>query len=91
MDQNDFNELLKIQRMMAARIIQETTVDRKIEFTQKIIKQLTTDKNKKILKETIMHEAKQEGFTEEETQKFLEELIKEKTIEETEEGYIRLL
>ncbi len=89
MEENEFNELLKIQRMMAARIIQESTVDRKIEFVQ-IVNQLVPGKNKKILTETLRHEARLEGFADNEIDKFIEELINEKIITQSEDGYIRL-
>jgi len=88
MDQNEFNELLKIQRMMASRIIQETTVDNKIKLLD-LINKLVSDHNRKVQKETIIIEAKYEGFSEEETLRLIEELINDNLILEPEIGYVK--
>ncbi|MBD3208986.1 hypothetical protein GF367_01025 [Candidatus Woesearchaeota archaeon] len=88
MDQNDFNELLKIQRMMASRIIQETTVDNKIKLLD-LINRLVTDRNKKAQKETIIVEAQAEGFSETETLRLIEELLEDNLIIEPEPGYLK--
>ena len=87
MDQNDFNELLRIQRMMASRIIQETSVDNKIKLLD-LINKLVTDRNRKVQKETIIIEAQLEGFSEEETLRLIDELIKDHLIVEL-AGYVK--
>lgn len=88
MDQNDFNDLLKIQRMMASRIIQETTVDNKIKLLD-LINKLVTDRNKKVQTETIIYEAKMEGFSEDETLRLIDELISDNLIAQPEPGYVK--
>lgn len=88
MDQNDFNDLLRIQRMMASRIIQETTVDNKIKLLD-LINKLITDRNRKVQTETIILEAQMEGFTEDETIRLIDELIGDHLIMEPEPGYIK--
>lgn len=88
MDQNDFNDLLRIQRMMASRIIQETSVDNKIKLLD-LINKLVTDRNKKVQKEIVIVEAQMEGFTEDETLRLIDELIGDHLIIESEPGYIK--
>jgi DNA replicative helicase MCM subunit Mcm2 (Cdc46/Mcm family) len=88
MDQNEFNELLRIQRTMASLIIQETSVDNKIKLLD-LINKLITDRNRKVQKETILIEAHYEGFEEDETLRIIDELIKDHLITEPELGYIR--
>ncbi len=88
MDETDFNELLRIQRMMASRIIQETSVDNKIKLLD-LINKLVTDKNKKIQKEVLLFEARSEGFSENEVERLLDELKEDHLIVEPELGYIK--
>lgn len=88
MDQNDFNDLLRIQRMMASRIIQETTVDNKIKLLD-LVNKLVTDRNRKVQKETIIYEAGAEGFSEDETLRLLDELISDNMLTEPEAGYVK--
>ncbi|MBN1275622.1 hypothetical protein JXA12_05020 [Candidatus Woesearchaeota archaeon] len=88
MDQNDFNDLLRIQRMMASRIIQETTVDNKIKLLD-LINKLVTDRNRKVQTETIIIEAQAEGFTEAEALRLIDDLIDDHLITQPEPGYIK--
>ena len=88
MDQNDFNDLLRIQRMMASRIIQETTVDNKIKLLD-LINKLVTDRNRKVQTETVIVEAQLEGFSEDEAVRLIDELIADHLIIESEPGYLK--
>ena len=88
MDNNDFNELLRIQRMMAGRIIQESSVDNKIKLLD-LVNKLVTDRNRKVQKETVILEAQAEGFSEEETTRLLDELIEDDMLAEPEAGYVK--
>lgn len=88
MDPNDFNDLLRIQRMMASRIIQEASVDNKIKLLD-LINKLVTDRNRKVQTETLIIEAQAEGFTETETLRLIDELIEDHLITEPEPGYLK--
>lgn len=88
MDENEFGELLRIQRMMASRIIEETTVNNKIKLLD-LVNKLLTDRNKKIQKETIIIEAQLDGFSEVDTLRIIDELVSDKLLYEPEPGYIK--
>lgn len=88
MHNDDFNELLRIQRMMAGRIIQETTVDNKIKLLD-LVNKLVTDRNKKVQKEAIIYEAQAEGFVEDEILELIDELIDDGVLAESEIGYVQ--
>lgn len=88
MDENEFNELLKIQRMMASKIIQESTVDNKIKLLN-LINRLVSDRNKKVQKAIVIYEAQSEGFSDEETEEIIDELIRDDMILEPEQGYLK--
>ncbi|MBW2982921.1 hypothetical protein KY327_01305 [Candidatus Woesearchaeota archaeon] len=88
MDQNDFNDLLKIQRMMASRLMEESTVDDKIKLLD-VINRLVTDRNRKVQKETVLVQAQEEGFSEEEALRLLDTLLDDKLVIEPEPGYVK--
>ena len=90
MNQKDFEEILKIQRMMASKIMEESTTDSKIKMLG-LIRNLATNKNKKIHVEEIIHESKYEGYSEDETIRLLEELIRDKTLIIPEEGFVKFI
>jgi DNA replicative helicase MCM subunit Mcm2 (Cdc46/Mcm family) len=88
LDHNDFNELLRIQRSMASRIIQESAVDNKIKLLD-LVNKLVTDRNRKVQKETVILEAQAEGFTEDEAIGLIDELIEDNLLIEPETGYVK--
>lgn len=88
MDQNDFNDLLKIQRMMASRLMEESTVDNKIKLLD-VINRLVTDRNRKVQKETVLVQAQEEGFSDEEASRLIQTLLDERLIVEPEPGYVK--
>ncbi|MFP4524285.1 MAG: hypothetical protein ACLFO2_03165 [Candidatus Woesearchaeota archaeon] len=88
MDQNDFNDLLKIQRMMASRLMEESTVDNKIKLLD-VINRLVTDRNRKVQKETVLVQAQEEGFSEEEALRLIQTLLDDRLIIEPEPGYVK--
>jgi hypothetical protein len=90
MNPNDFEELLKTQRMMASKILEENSFDAKIKLLE-IIRNMTTSKNKKIHTEAVIYEAQIEGLSEGDILGFLEELKSDNLIMEPEEGFVRLL
>lgn len=88
MNPTEFDELLRIQRMMASRIIQETSVDNKIKLLD-LINKLVSDRNRKVQKEVIIYEAQGEGFSEDEIIRLMDELIEDGLIAEPEMGYVK--
>ncbi len=89
MEPNDFEELLRIQRMMASRIVEESTTDAKIKLYN-LISNITTGKKKRIPLEQIIIVAEEEGFTEREVMRILEELKADHMVSEPEEGFIMI-
>jgi DNA replicative helicase MCM subunit Mcm2 (Cdc46/Mcm family) len=89
MNPSDFEELLRTQRMMASKILEENSFDAKIKLLE-IIRNMTTSKNKKIHTEAVIYEAQVEGLSEGDILGFLEELKSDNLIVEPEEGFIKL-
>ncbi len=89
MEPNDFEELLKIQRTMASRIVEESTTDAKIKLYN-LISSITTGKKKRIPLEQIIIVAEEEGFTEREVMRTLDELKADNMVSEPEEGFITI-
>lgn len=90
MNPSDFEELLRTQRMMASKILEENSFDAKIKLLE-IIRNMTTSKNKKIHTEAVIYEAQVEGLSEGDILNFIEELKSDNLIIEPEEGFIRLI
>lgn len=90
MKPNDFDDLLKIQRMMASKIMEESSVDSKIKLMD-LLRELTGPKNKKLQTEEVLIEAQMRGFGENETLRLLEELLKDGFIKSPSEGFITLI
>ncbi|MBN1645850.1 hypothetical protein JW868_02305 [Candidatus Woesearchaeota archaeon] len=88
MDQKDFDDLLRIQRMMASRIVQESSVNNKIKLLD-IINNMVTDKNKKVQIENVIIEAMNEGMTERETTDLIDQLKKDHLVYETSPGFLQ--
>ena len=89
MDQNSFDDLLKVQRMMASKILDESSMDYKIRLYD-MIREMTTSKNKTIQVEQIIVEASTEGFSESETLTMLDELERDGLLKYTSQGTIIL-
>lgn len=88
MNPDDFQDLLRVQRMMAAKIIQESSVDNKLKLLD-LINKLVTDRNRKVQVEVIIYEAQNEGFTDREAFRLIEELIDDGFIMQPEHGYVK--
>lgn len=88
MNEEDFQALLKQQRMLAASIVQESGTDSKIRLLD-IINELVTPKNRKIQMESVIIEAVNQGFTERETFDMIDELKKDHLVYETEPGFLQ--
>ncbi|MBU1198633.1 MAG: hypothetical protein KKF46_04350 [Nanoarchaeota archaeon] len=87
MDEAEFEELMRIQRMTLRTVTNESETDDKIKLMN-IINDLVTDKNKKIQKESILLEAQVEGMAETEIERILGLLKSDRFIREIEDGFI---
>ena len=90
MNPNDFDDLLRIQRMMASKIMDESNVDSKIKIMD-LLREMAGSKNKKLQVEEILIETQAQGFGEGETIRILEDLLKDKFITSPEEGFVKLV
>jgi len=88
MDEANFNELMRIQRMVASRIVQESEVDTKIKILD-IISDMDHGKNTPLVKESIIIEAIAQGVTEAEAVDILSKLITDHLIKEPKEGFVQ--
>ena len=89
MNPNDFDDLLKIQRMMASKIMEESSVDSKIAMMD-LLREMAGSKNKRLQVEEIVVESRARGIGEAETIRGLEELLKDKFITSPEDGFVKL-
>ncbi len=87
MEESDFDELMRIQRFMASRIVQESEMDAKIKLLD-LINEMHQDKKGRISKEKLLVEAGMQGFSENEVERLIEELKRDHFIVE-EEGFLR--
>ena len=90
MNPNDFDDLLRIQRMMASKLMEENTVDSKIKMMD-LLREMSGSKNKKLQVEEVIIEAGAQGFSESETLRVLEELLKDKFIMSPEDGFVKIV
>jgi Mg-chelatase subunit ChlI len=89
MNPNDFDDLLRIQRMMASKIMEESTVDSKIAMMD-LLREMAGSKNRRLQVEEIVIEGRARGIGESETIRTLEELLKDKFITSPEDGFVKL-
>lgn len=82
MDQNSFNDLLRVQRMMASKIMDETAMDAKIKLLD-LLREIPTGKNKNIQIEQIIIVAEEEGFSENDVRSMLDELERDGMVKQT--------
>lgn len=90
MDPSSFDELLKVQRMMASKIIDESSMDLKINLLD-LLRDLPTGKKGTISIEQIIVSAQMEGIMESDVLRVLDELKKDHMVSEPELGFIKLL
>ena len=71
----------QIQENMAKRLMRDRQMDRTVDLLS-LIQGIVTDKFGRISKETILFEAQQAGFSQEETYDLLDKSIKNGTLKE---------
>ena len=85
---SDFDELMRYQNLMQKRLKKESKIDKKIELMS-IINQLTTGPGNLVQKENIILEASARGFSNNEIENYLIDLINSNIIFESSPGYIK--
>ena len=90
MDEAEFEELMRIQRMTLRSVADESETNDKIKLMN-IINNMVTSKRRKIHKESIILEAQLEGMGETDVDRFLDLLKKDRMITEPEEGFISVV
>lgn len=88
MDEADFENLMRIQRMTLRSVANESETESKIKLMS-IINDLVTDKNKKVHKEAVLIEAQAEGMTEAEVERDFKALKDDHLIIEPEPGFVK--
>ncbi|MBN2459355.1 hypothetical protein JXB28_03660 [Candidatus Woesearchaeota archaeon] len=88
MDEEEFEELMRRQRMALRAVANESETDSKIKLMD-IINNLVTDRNKKVHKEAVLIEAQLEGMSESEVERVLIMLKEDHMIMEPEPGFIK--
>lgn len=87
MDEAEFEELMRIQRMALRSVTNESETDDKIKLIN-IINSLLTGNKKKIQKESIIIEAQLEGMTETDVDRVLDLLKRDRLVREPEAGFV---
>jgi len=88
MDEYDFEELMRQQRMMLSSVAAESETDSKIKLMN-IINSMITSRSRKVQKEALIIEAQLEGMSESEIDRVLELIKKDHMIIEDPDGNIR--
>ncbi|MFH1506167.1 MAG: hypothetical protein ABIE94_04250 [archaeon] len=88
MDEADFNDLMRIQRLAASRIVQESEVDTKIKILN-IISDMDHGRNTPLTKESVIIEAIAQGVTEAEAVDILNQLVDDHLVIEPKEGFVQ--
>jgi DNA replicative helicase MCM subunit Mcm2 (Cdc46/Mcm family) len=86
MDQSEFDDLMKIQRMMLSKVADESATESKLKLMD-IINELVGNKNKRVQKESVILEAQSEGMMESEIERNFLALKKDGMIKD-QGGYI---
>ncbi len=90
MDEAEFEELMRIQRMALRSVTNESETDDKIKLMN-IINSLLIGNKKKIQKESILIEAQLEGMIETDVERILTMLKNERLIREPEPGFVSVV
>ena len=88
MDEAEFEELMRRQRMALRAVTNESETDSKIKLMD-IINDLVTDRNRKVQREAVIIEAESQGMDEAEVQRVLAQLKTDHMIIEPEPGYVK--
>jgi hypothetical protein len=88
MDEADFDELMRMQRFMASRIVEESEVDTKIKILD-IIRDMDHGRNTPLSKEAVIVECIAQGITETEAVDIINKLIDDHLLKEPRQGFVQ--
>ena len=88
MDENDWNDLMNLQRTLAQRIMTESDTDMKIKVLN-IINDLNTDKQGRFRKEALLIETRHNGIQDSETQRVIDSLKGDGMLAENNSGLMQ--
>lgn len=88
MASEDFDELMRIQRQMAGRIVQESDDNLKLKMMD-IVNDLVGNRNKPVQVELVILEADNEGIQEEDCLSVLDELVDLGFLSRPEDGFVQ--
>lgn len=74
MENDEFEELLRIQRLVTDRLSVEAKMDRKIKLLD-LISSMVSGRDRSVQKEIILYESSMEGYTEDDTERLLQDLV----------------
>lgn len=74
MENDEFEELLRIQRLVTDRLSVEAKMDRKIKLLD-LISSMVSTRDRSVQKEIILYESSMEGYTEDDTERLLQDLV----------------
>lgn len=89
MDEEEFEDLMEIQRMMASKLAEEEEVDKKVDVLN-LIRNMTDNGDKDIQTESIIVRCTQKGMSEQQILDILDELEKDRIITYPTRGYVTL-
>lgn len=81
MNEDEFQEIIRVQQLMAQRIVQERQTDNKIALLN-IVNELTENGRKRVHTEGVLFEAQQQNILEREATRLLDELEKDHLIKQ---------
>lgn len=79
MDTDEFDELLRIQRLVTDRLSVEAKMDRKIKLLD-LISSMVSGRDRSVQKEVVLYESVAEGYTEDDTERLISELVSDNFI-----------
>jgi hypothetical protein len=88
MNEAEFQELLKYQNLLARQVVQEAQTDRKIRFLQ-LATRMSVNGKKKVQTASLVHAAEEQGFSESESYRMLDDLERDGMLVQAGPGYIK--
>lgn len=90
MKEDEFDELMRVQRSMANQLRRESMMDRKVTLLT-VIQGLNPDRRGRILTEQIMVESSMEGFTNDEVDTLIDDLERDGYLRRVDQGIMMLI
>jgi len=89
MNEDDFQEIIRVQQLMSQRLMQEHKTDNKIDMLN-LIQELSENGKKRVQVEALLIEAQLNNMTEREATQLLEELERDNLLRRPKVGWVEL-